>query len=424
VTAKVTIRRIGVLMGAVFVDMMGFLMVLPLLPFYAERMGADAFTVGVLVGIFAFAQLATAPLWGWLSDRYGRRPVILAGLATSAVAYFLFGLAQSLAVLMLSRLVQGAGGGIIGVIQAYVADAVPGEDRAKALGWLTAATSAGVMVGPLVGSLATRISPEAPGFIAAFLCLVNVVFAVRLLPEPATREEAPGPRQPVLQALVEIFRRPAAPAHVMIWVYTAGMMAFMAMNGVFALYLGRHFGVTEATIGYFYFYFGGLSLVMRAVILSPLLSRFGELTVLRAGAVAMAMGMLLIPFPTQLLPLALAIALVPVGTSMLFPATTSQVSRHARPGHVGQTLGLQQTLGGVARMTGPIWAGAAFQHTGTASPFWIAAALMGAAAAVAMVMARAAARPPLTEEPVARGAAPPASEASGEIGISGPSQGL
>jgi predicted MFS family arabinose efflux permease len=400
VRAGVALGRIGVLMGAVFVDMMGFLMVLPLLPFYAERMGASAFTIGVLVGIFAFAQLATAPLWGKLSDRYGRRPVILAGLTTSAAAYFLFGLASSLSVLLLSRLVQGAGGGIAGVIQAYVADAVPGEDRARALGWLTAATSAGVMVGPLVGSLATRLSPQAPGFIAAFLCLINVLFAVKLLREPASREESIGPRQPMLEALIEIFRRPAAPAHVMIWIYTAGMMAFMAMNGVFALYLGRRFGVTEATIGYFYFYVGGISLLMRAVVLGILLGRFGEIAVLRMGAVALALGMALMPLPGHLLPLAATIALVPIGTSMLFPATTSQVSRHARQGHVGQTLGLQQALGGIARMSGPIWAGAAFQHLGMASPFWFAALLMAGAASIAWAVARPAGPRPLAAGPL------------------------
>ena len=133
-TGRAALGRIAVLMGAVFVDMMGFLMVLPLLPFYAERLGATPLLIGVLVAAHAFAQVATAPLWGRLSDRWGRRPVILLGLATSAVAYLLFGLAHAIWVLMLSRLVQGAGGGINGVIQAYVSDSVPAHERAKALG--------------------------------------------------------------------------------------------------------------------------------------------------------------------------------------------------------------------------------------------------------------------------------------------------
>jgi multidrug resistance protein len=407
VTARATLGRIGVLMGAVFVDMMGFLMVLPLLPFYAERMGADPFLVGVLVAAFAFAQLATAPLWGRLSDRWGRRPVILAGLTTSALAYLLFGLAGNLWVLLASRLVQGAGGGINGVIQAYVADAVPGEERAKALGWLTAATSAGVMLGPVIGSLSARLSPEAPGLIAAGLCLVNVAFAWRLLPEPRSEREE-GERAPLLATLGDVFRQPGRPAHLMIWVYSAGMMAFMAMNGVLALYLERRFAVTEHTIGYFYLYVGAISLLMRAVVLGQLIARFGELGVLRLGALAVGLGQALMPVADSIPAFAAVIALVPIGTSMLFPATTSQVSRHAATGEVGQTLGVQQALGGVARMIGPIWAGAAFERSWSL-PFWIAAAIMAVAAAVAMAASR-------QDETLDAGAASPAGappEASG-----------
>ncbi len=387
-TARATLARLGVLMGAVFVDMLGFLMVLPLLPFYAERMGADALTVGVLVSAFAFAQLATSPLWGRVSDRFGRRPVILAGLATSAVAYLLFGLAQSLTVLMLSRLVQGAGGGINGVIQAYVSDAVPAGERAKALGWLTAATSAGVMIGPVVGSLAATVSPAAPGLLAASLCLLNVFFAAWLLPESSSREarsqSEQAPRESIRRALRQIFSQPGAPAHRVIWIYAVGMMAFMAMNGVLALYLERRFHVTEATIGYFYTYVGLISLVMRALVLGPLITRLGEVPVLRWGSVAMFCGLALFPIPNSLIVLAVVIALMPIGTSMLFPATTSQVANHAVEGQVGQTLGLQQAMGGVARMVGPIWAGALFQHAGWGVPFYVSAGLMAIAATISI----------------------------------------
>jgi MFS family permease len=151
------IRRLWVLMLTVFVDMIGFLIVLPLLPFYAEKLGADPFLVGALVSIFALAQLAAAPLWGRLSDRYGRRPAILGGLLISAVSYVLFESAGTVWVLFLSRLVQGGGAGTVGVVQAYVSDVVPAKDRAKALGWLTVASSAGVMIGPAIGSLAAAV---------------------------------------------------------------------------------------------------------------------------------------------------------------------------------------------------------------------------------------------------------------------------
>ena len=375
-----TFRQLSVLMATVFVDMVGFTMVLPLLPFYATRCGANATVVGLLVAIYAFAQLITAPLWGRASDRWGRRPLILTGLLASAVAYVLFGLADVLWLLFASRLVQGAGGGINGVVQAYVADAVGPEERAKALGWVTAATSAGVMIGPAMGSLATNLRPEAPGFLAAALCILNVLFAWYWLPEPP-RESVPSgpdvpPRRSLRSSFVDVLRHPRSPVPSLIWIYAFGMMAFMAMNGVLALYLKDEFGVTEKNIGFFFVYVGGISLVMRGVMLGPAVRRFGEVGVTRLGALSLVIGLSCIPLASHLPGLALVVLFVPVGTALLFPATTAQVSRHSRRGETGQVLGVQQSFGSIARMVGPLWAGFVFQEVGRAWPFWLAAILM------------------------------------------------
>ncbi len=254
-----TFKRLSVLMATVFVDMVGFTMVLPLLPFYATELGAKPRHVGALVATYAFAALVMAPLWGRASDRLGRRPLILAGLLGSGIAYVLFGLAHSLWLLFASRFVQGAGsGGIIGVVQAYVADSVPPKERAKALGWVTAATSAGVMFGPALGSLAAGLSQEAPGFLAAGLCLLNVLFAWRWLPEPPARERGGAPPRRLRRALIEVLTHPMSPVHACIWLYAIGMLAFIGMNGVLALYLKDSFGVTKQNIGWFYVYVGGI----------------------------------------------------------------------------------------------------------------------------------------------------------------------
>src|ERR1043165_1957356 len=143
--------KLVVLMIAAFIDMVGLLMILPLLPFYAKSLGASGFVVGLLVASFAIAQIVSAPMWGRFSDRYGRRPALLVGLGASAFAYIIFAYANSLFLLFLSRIVQGAGGGTVGVIQAYVTDAVEPKDRARALGWLSAATNAGGGIRPGVG---------------------------------------------------------------------------------------------------------------------------------------------------------------------------------------------------------------------------------------------------------------------------------
>lgn len=377
-----TFSRIWVLMATVFVDMIGFLMVLPLLPFYAERLGATPTMIGGLVSAFAFAQLMTAPWWGRLSDRYGRRPIIIGGLLASAIAYVVFGLAESVWMLVLSRLVQGAGGGTIGVVQAYVADAVEAEERSKALGWLTAATSAGVMIGPGIASLAAGWGPSAPGFLAAALCLANAVSAFVWLPESSRRTAGDATsgrrRSPIGRSVWQVVREPRSPVGSLILVYAVGIMAFMAMNGILALFLDRQHGVTEQTIGLFYMYVGGVSLLMRGLLLGPTIRWLGEDRVMKVGILAMALGFVVIPLTTSIAQLALAAILMPIGTALLFPATTSLVSTRAPEDETGQTLGVQQAFGGVSRLVGPLWAGVIFQYVGIRAPFWVSAGLMAA----------------------------------------------
>src|SRR3954462_9147885 len=177
-----SLKQLWVLMAIVFVDMIGFLLVTPLLPFYATNLGARPIVVTMIISAFSLAQLLSAPFWGRFSDRYGRRPALLVGLASSAVAFALFGLANSIFLLFLFRLLQGAGGGTTGVVQAYVSDSVPPEKRAEALGWISAATSAGVSLGAVIGSLAANLGSWGPGFVAAALCTLNVLSAWRWLP--------------------------------------------------------------------------------------------------------------------------------------------------------------------------------------------------------------------------------------------------
>lgn len=374
------VSRLWVLMLTVFVDMIGFLIVLPLLPFYAEKLGADPFKVGALVSAFAVAQMASSPMWGRLSDRYGRRPMILGGLLISAGAYVLFESADTVWILFLSRFVQGAGAGTVGVVQAYVSDSVPSRDRAKALGWLTAATSAGVMVGPAIGSLSAAYGLIGPGYLAAILCVLNVVFAWWWLPESSPSrppgQKASSPPGATRRAIANVLRHPRGEVGSLIWIYALGMMAFMAMNGVLALFLEREYSVTEETIGWFFVYVGGISLVMRGVVLGPAVRRFGEVRILKTGALSMALGLAMIPLSSDFISLAIAVLLIPVGTALLFPATTSLVSQRVGTHQTGLVLGVQQAFGGVARMLGPLWAGAAFQHLSISSPFWIAAGLM------------------------------------------------
>jgi MFS family permease len=310
-----------------------------------------------------------------MSDRYGRRPALLIGLSASAIAYVVFGLATSVWLLFLSRLVQGAGGGTTGVAQAYVADTVEQGDRARALGWLSAATSAGVMVGPAIGSFAAHLGQAAPGLVAASLCLINVFFAWKWLPESHKEpvSMAAQSRKPLWHPAWIALRHPTTTIGRLLWIYGVGMLAFSSMTSVMALYLGAEFSIDETTIGYIFLYVGVLSFVMRSVLLGPIVDRIGETWAMRIGTVLLILGLALYPLPRTLWSLALVIPLVPIGTALLFPATTSLMSRASDPRELGTTMGVAQTFAGLARVLAPILATITFQRLGHGWPFYVAA---------------------------------------------------
>jgi multidrug resistance protein len=367
-------RRLAVLIGVNFVDMIGFMIVLPLLPFYALKLNASPEIVGQLIASYSIAQLVAAPLWGRVSDRYGRRPALLIGLSASALAYVVFGLADSVWLLYLSRIVQGAGGGTTGVAQAYVADTVTPGDRARALGWLSAATSAGVMVGPAIGSSAAHFGQAAPGLIAAGLCIINVIFAWKWLPESRKVSMASVARtaRPLWYPAWMALRHPTSSIGRLLWIYGVGMIAFSSMTSIMALYLGAEFAIDETTIGYIFLYVGVLSFVMRSLLLGPIVDRIGETWAMRIGTGLLVLGLVLYPVPRDLWTLALVIPLVPIGTALLFPATTSLMSRYSEPAELGTTMGVAQTFAGLARVVAPLLATSLFQRLGHGWPFYVA----------------------------------------------------
>ncbi|MEM6702557.1 MAG: MFS transporter [Acidobacteriota bacterium] len=369
---------------AAFVDTLGVFLVLALLPYYAERFGASATQIGALVSVFAVAQTLSAPLWGRLSDRVGRRPVILAGLLLSAVAYLLFSYAGSLWMLFVSRFAQGLGGGTVSAIFAYIADAVRGEDRAERIGWVTAATSAAALLGPALGSVAGSVSPALPGLIAAGLCLVAWVLCRSMLEGGARKESLQSEeRPPLLGALWGVVTAPGRQAHLLIWVYALGMFGNTALTAVAALALDRRFGVGVDDIWIFFAALAGGALVVRLLILGRTVRRLGEAAVLRLGAVCLALGLALFPFVPELVGVLATVVLMAFGTSFLFPCTTALITRAGEKG-AGQLLGVQQAYGGSARILGPLLAGWALERSGLAAPFLLGAAVLAVAALAAL----------------------------------------
>jgi MFS family permease len=401
--------KLWILMITAFIDMVGLLMVIPLLPFYAKTLGAGGLVVGTLIASFNVAQLLSAPMWGRFSDAYGRRPALLVGLSASAIAYVIFAFALSLPhalfFLYLSRIVQGAGGGTVGVIQAYVADSTAPNERAKALGWLSAATNAGVALGPLLGSLTHSMGPRGPGLFAAALCTLNIVFASRFLNESRDMKEAAESKADTTKrarsrdAIVHVVSHSSAPASRLIWIYAIAIGAFQGVTSMLALLLSARFGVTEKTIGFFFAYIGALSVVTRALILGRMIDRYGEPRLARIGTVILATGIALLAFIRPLadpaavaamlggvlparavallpyLPLAIAVAFLPLGTAFTFPCVTSLLSRVISSKERGLYMGVQQTFGGVARVLFPILFGFLYDRS-AGLPFLVSAAMV------------------------------------------------
>jgi multidrug resistance protein len=386
--------KLVILMVTAFVDMVGVLMVLPLLPFYATRflghgplwsmldaigMGGGGSVVSLLVTMFALAQLASAPFWGRVSDRYGRRPALMIGLGASAISYAIFAFSNSLELLFLCRIVQGAGGGTVGVIQAYVADATKPEDRTKALGWLSAATNAGVAIGPVIGSSAMQFGTAGPGLAAASLTLINMVFAWFYLTEShdtAAMKAAGKVVRKGSEAVMRVVSHAGEPASRLIWIYAITMGAFQGMTTVLALFLAVKFGVNEKTIGYFFAYVGIISFFTRAFFLGKAVDWLGEPRLSRIGMVLLAIGLGTMPLAPTIAVLAVSVALIPFGTAFTFPCVTGLLSRIVPSHERGLYMGVQQTFGGVARVLGPIYAGWAFDHLGHGVPFFTAGGIV------------------------------------------------
>ena len=383
-------KRLSVLMLVAFVDMMGLMIIWPLLPLYAKNFGATATVVGLLAASFPVAQLVSSPVWGYVSDRYGRRPALLVGLGASAFAYVVFGFAHSVWLLFLSRFVQGLGGGTTGVVQAYVADTMLPRERAKALGWLSAATSAGVLFGPGIGSFMNHFGDAVPGVFASILVLINVAFAWKWLPESrwaqagVTRTAADAPRksatfretvQNIIQPAARVVADPLRPVSLLIWIYAFAMLAFNALPPVFSLYLNDRFGINTEQIGYFFMVFGAIGVLMRIGPVGWFNEWLGEVRTMQVGLFLLLAGFILVPLAPSLPLFIAAQVLLPLGTALLFPANSALVSHRAHHDEIGVTLGVQQTYRGVAAILGPIYAGSSYQLLGPHVPFYISAVI-------------------------------------------------
>jgi DHA1 family tetracycline resistance protein-like MFS transporter len=365
-------RPLLVIFLTIFVNLVGFGIIVPLLPFYAETFGASPFAIGLLFAVFSLCQLIAAPVLGEWSDRYGRRPVLILSLAGTVVSFVMMALAHTFALLFLARIVDGLSGGNISTARAYVADVTEPKDRARAYGFIGAAFGLGFILGPALSALLARISITAPIWAAAGITVVAMVMAWLWLPETVHRAHAGG--EPPLRHISALMSRSDLRRVLAIdFVYWS---AFAVFQTTFALFASRRFNFDVSQTGYFFAAFGLFGAIVQGVMIRPIVGRLGDKPTFIVGLVFTAVGLFATAlahsvtlFTITLIPLALGIG---VG----HPTITSLVSRAGRHDEQGRVQGAASAVESLGRTIGPMWGSASLQRFGEGMPYVSAAVLL------------------------------------------------
>jgi multidrug resistance protein len=358
-------KQLGVVFAVVFVDLLGFGIVLPLLPTYAAAFHVSPAAIGFLVTSFSLLQLVAVPVWGAISDRFGRRPVLIVGLVGSTASYVLFAVAGSYWALLVSRIVAGAMGATIGVAQAYIADITAPERRAHAMGILGAAFAMGFILGPALGGILSTHSYSSASVVAAALCAANALAALAWLPETPKRKATRRLGRVPLGAL-------AAPLAASFFVTAA----FAVIHVTLPLFGRDVWRDSTRQMGLLFAYMGVVSAVVQGGLVGRLAARVGEKRVAAAGGLLLAIGLALVPEASGRPALYAALGALAAGSALATPSVYAIVSRRASPSQQGAALGITQTASTLGRIVGPTVAGFLIGTSGLRAPFW-AGALLG-----------------------------------------------
>ncbi len=377
----------------VVIDLLGFGIVLPLLPLYADEHGASPATIGLLFTAFSGVQFVTSPLWGRLSDRIGRRPVILLGLTGSIASYALFGIAEMLpnplVWLFASRIAAGLFGGTIGAAYATIADVTSERERGRGMALIGMAFGIGFTLGPAIGGLGHALHPTAPGLIAATCSTAALLFAWRRFEEPAHRRPTTRGTWLDLGALRESLARPNV--RVLLLAIFVTVTCFALFESTLGLLAKRVYSFGVQQVGWLFTYLGFWIALTQGVIVRRLMPRVGEVRLARAGCVMLAAGLVLLSLDLTVAYLAAVAPIVVLGFGMVVPSINALLSRRTDADRQGGMMGLAQSLQSLARIVGPL-AGLSMFGVAWALPFRVGAAGMVAAALLALAF-----RSPRTE---------------------------
>ncbi len=345
-----------VLFLTVFIDLVGFGIVIPILPLYAEHFHASPVAIGWLTGIYSGMQIIFTPILGKLSDRFGRRPVLFVSIVGTAIGFTLMGLAHSLTLLFAARILAGITGGNISIPQAYIADVTAPEKRSRAMGMIGAAFGLGFTFGPLIGGVMSRISYSAPFFFAAGLAVINAVLVYLILPESLSAEHRAKPRQDT--KFTEVFQHGrGAMFAIVVGTYFFLIVGFSIMTTLFALFTEKRFGYDAQANGYLFGFIGIVAVIIQGGLIGRLIKVFGEVALARTGMILTTLSLALLPLSGNLAFLLLVCAGLSIGSGCASPPLSGLASQMIERSWQGRALGVMQSAGSTARLLGPLLGG-------------------------------------------------------------------
>ena len=353
----------------VALDLVGFGIVVPILGRYAERFGANGLQVGLMFASFSVAQMVFAPILGRISDKVGRKPVIVFSLIGTAVGSFVTGAAGALWVLFLGRILDGASGASVAVAQGAVADIAPPEQRARLMGMLGAAFGVGFVVGPALGGLAALGGPHVPFYLAGSIAAVNAVAAMIRLPETKPDTSHITEKSQRGTALSPALKRFALVGFL-------SMLGFAGFEATFSIWGEKQFGFTEGSASIVFVFVGVTLVAVQGGLIGPLTQRLGSRKLLRIGLSLVAVGLLLLGVTTTWPMLFVALFLLSLGQGMSGPSGSALVAELAPVERRGEAIGYQQSTAAFGRVAGPVMAGALFDHVGINSQFLVSGILI------------------------------------------------
>jgi len=359
----------------VFIDLLGFGILIPILPTFAvKELGATEFQIGIAIALYSFTQFIFNPVLGNLSDKIGRKPLIIATLFLNAAGYVIFAFTHTFFVLLISRVVAGIGGSSIGVAQAYIADVTTKENRSKGMGLIGAAFGLGFVFGPLIGGFLAKFGYEVTGLAAALFSFSAFTVTAFALPESLSNKTKIHARKKLID--VTAFKTIMFHPDIGILLLLFFILTFSNANiyGTFAILGHKVFGFSDMQNGYVFGIIGIVSAIVQGGLLNRINKLFSEKKMVSFGAILMMLGLGLIPYAGSFTGLAIISSVYSVGTGILQPTILSLISKVTPENEQGITLGFNQSLSAFARVLGPLWGGFAFQYIGYQFPFLTGAA--------------------------------------------------